>query len=62
MKLKVEGDHLEYADLYMGDHMVNNPNYPDTDRNCDRIKYNCQFLGVLTIVTTKVIEVGKKND
>ena len=39
-----------------GGHMVNSPNYPDTDRNRDKSKYNFQFLGNFTIMTTKVIE------
>ena len=40
--------------------MVKSPNYPDTDMNHDRKKYNCQLLGIFTIVTTKVIEEGKE--
>ena len=40
--------------------MVNSPNYPDMDRNRDRSKYNCQFPGYFTIVTTKVIVEGEE--
>ena len=44
----------------MGDHMVNSLNYSDTDRNRDKCKYNCQFLGDVTIVTTQAIEEGEE--
>ena len=31
MKLNTIGDYTEVKELYMGVHMVSNPNYPDMD-------------------------------
>ena len=49
MKLNVEGGYPEVNALYMGARMINGPNYPDMDNNCDRNKYNYYLLGNLPL-------------